>query len=339
MQYPDWGTRDARWAGIRSETVAVRGHPVHVLRTDPPTGAEADANTDAGASGTVVGGSDLPILLVHGLGGAATNWLEVMGGLATRAPVVAVDLPGFGDSEPPVPRAARMRPQVDFLRLVLDEVGWDRVELHGNSMGGTLAILLAGTQPDRVERLVLYAAAYPSALGATFSGLSHDVFRRFLPFMTSRRLGLAALNTFYDDATPEEVFVSTESLVMGEATTMRPAMRQVGIEHAVAAMERPWRADSLAHATSDLLAQLSVRRGELPAATDAITADVLWIWGDRDRLVRRGSVEALDARVPDMTGHELPGIGHVPMIEAPDTCLDLVATWRAARDDLRAGVG
>lgn len=331
MQYDDWGTRDARWAGIRSDHVSVVGHPVRVLRADPDS-VRGRGDDGTGPATTARTGSDLPILLVHGLGGSSTNWLEVMAGLAATTPVVAVDLPGFADTEPPVPRAARMRPQVHFLRHLVEALGWNRIELHGNSMGGLLSVLLAGDQPDLVGRLVLVAAAFPSARGATFSGLQHDVLRQFLPFMASRRLGLAVLHAFYDDATPEQVFTSTESLVMGEATTMRPALRQVGIEHAVNALQRPWRAESLSHATSDLLAQLSVRRREVHAAAEAITADTLWVWGDRDRLVRRGSVDALANRIPRLTGHELAGVGHVPMIEAPDAYLETVRTWQA---DLR----
>ncbi len=316
MHHDDWGTRDKRWAGIRSDTIDVVGHPVSVLRADPVTPSEPS--------------SELPILLVHGLGGAATNWLDVMVGLAASAPVVAVDLPGFAETEPPTPRAARMRPQVQFLRHLLDALGWPVAEVHGNSMGGLLSILLAGTQPDRVARLVLAAPAVPSPVGTTMTGLHHDVLRRFLPFMASRRVGLALLRNFYGEATAEQIFLSTESLVMGTAVSMRPALRQVGVEHAVNAMARPWRSDSLSHATSDLLAHLSLHRREVDRALDAITADVLLVWGEQDRLVRHSAMEALTARRADVERHDLPGVGHVPMIEAPDDYLDLVTTWRAA---------
>lgn len=318
MHHDDWGSRDRRWAGIRSDTVHVVGHPVHVLRAGPDAAIDGED-------------SDLPILLVHGLGGSATNWLDVMAGLAATAPVVAVDLPGFGETEPPAPRAARIGAQVQFLHRLLDALGWPRAEVHGNSMGGLLTVLLAGTHPDRIERLVLVAPAVPSPSGTTFAGLNHDVLRRFLPFMVSRRLGLAMLHTFYQDATPEQVFTSTESLVMGHAETMRPALRQVGVEHAVNALARPWRADSLSHATSDLLAHLSLRRRTVDRALDAVTADVLLVWGEQDRLVRRSAIDGLVARHPGMERHDLPGVGHVPMIEAPDDYLDLVAAWRASR--------
>ncbi len=316
MHHDDWGTRDRRWAGIRSDTMEVVGHRVSVLRAGPATPVEP--------------GSDLPVLLVHGLGGAATNWLEVMAGLATSSSVVAVDLPGFAETEPPTPRAARMRPQVHFLGHLLDALEWPVAEVHGNSMGGLLSILLAGTQPERVGRLVLVAPAVPNPVGSTLTGLHRDVLRQFLPFMASRRLGLALIHGFYAEATPEQVFASTESLVMGDAESMRPVLRQVGVEHAVNAMARPWRSESFSHATSDMLAQLSLRRREVDRAMDAITADVLLVWGDRDRLVRRGAMDALAARRSDMERHDLPGLGHVPMIEAPDDYLDLVRSWRDA---------
>jgi hypothetical protein len=67
----DWSERCSRWAGIRSEQLDVQGQQAHVLRADGPT--------DDG----------LPQLLIHGLGGAAVNWIEVMGEIAPHGPVVA----------------------------------------------------------------------------------------------------------------------------------------------------------------------------------------------------------------------------------------------------------
>ncbi|MBY5163376.1 alpha/beta fold hydrolase [Salsipaludibacter albus] len=321
----DWGERDDRWAGVRSDTVVVSGHPVSVLRADPPT------------SGDLGDGDGLPILLVHGLAGAATNWLEVMGPLAARAgrPVVAVDLPGFGNTEPPGPRAARIRVQERFLPHLLDALGWEQAEVHGNSMGGLLTAMLAGTTPERVGRLVLVSPALPPPWPPdreALRALDRGVLARFAPFLLSWRLGRAAVRRLYATATPEDVFAGTEGLVLGTNQPMREAMRAIGIEQATASQQRPWRVDSLARATNTLLGTYVTDRNRVRDTVAAITAPILVLWGTEDRLVGTRVIDDLLAARTDATRIDLPDVGHVAMIEVPDTYCELVADWREGLD-------
>lgn len=315
----DWGARDARWAGVRSSTVSVAGHDVSLLRADPDTGP--------------VGGG-LPILLVHGLAGAATNWLEVIGPLARHAgrSAVAVDLPGFGHSEPPDPRAARIGAQERFLPRLLDALGWDRAEVHGNSMGGLLAAMLAGDHPDRVGRLVLASPALPPPVPtgrAALQALDRAVLVRFAPFLASWRTGRAAVRRMYATTSPEDVFAGSEELVLGTAATMRAPMRTVGIEQATDSQRRPWRVDSLARAANTMLTMYLTDRARIRATVAAITAPILVLWGTEDRLVGRGVIDALVDQWPDLTRVDLDDVGHVPMIEVADRYVDLVDDWRA----------
>lgn len=302
----DWGARDPRWAGIRSEALVVASggdHPpteVHLLRTGPADGA--------------------PTLLVHGLGGSATNWLDVMTGLADEGPVVAVDLPGFGRTEPPVPRAARMRPQVRFLRALLDVLAWDRVRLHGNSMGGLLATLLAAEAPQRIERLVLTCPALPPPRDP--AALSPAVVARFAPFL-SWRLGGMVLERMYARAAPEVVRRETMQIVLGEADDVRPSMQQVQLENVEVARDVAWRLPSFARAATDLVHTLGTSRS-VHRAVDAVSAPTLLVWGDHDRLVSRATMDAVIARRPDWARVDLGGVGHVPMLEDPDRWLAAV---------------
>lgn len=330
---PDWGDRDGRWAGIRSDTITVAGHAISLLRIDPagPGDRSGDEGNDPGA--TPDDPEALPILLVHGLGGAATNWLDVMAPLAAQVhrSVVAVDLPGFGHSEPPDTRAARIPAQEHFLPRLLDALGWDRAEVHGNSMGGLLAALLAGGHPDRVGRLVLVSPALlppvprdRDALGS----LDRQVLTQFAPFLVSWRLGAAAIRRLYATTPPEDVYAGTEHLVMGSNGPMRPAMRTVGIEQAAASQERPWRVESLARASNSLLSTYLTDRTRIHDTVAAIRAPVLVLWGTADRLVGAGVIDDLAERRPDVRRVDLDGVGHVAMIEVPDRYCDLVATWR-----------
>ena len=103
-------------------------------------------------------GSGPPVLLVHGLSGAWQNWLETIPDLARDHRVVAVDLPGFGESEMPRDKISISGYGV-FLDRFMEQVGMDAATLVGNSMGGFVSAEAAIKFPHRVERLVLVAAA------------------------------------------------------------------------------------------------------------------------------------------------------------------------------------
>jgi pimeloyl-ACP methyl ester carboxylesterase len=88
-------------------------------------------------------GSGPPLVLLHGLGLSRRVWRGVVDRLSTQRDVVAVDLPGFGDS-PPLPddrpTPAKM---AEAIAALLDDLGLDRPHVAGHSMGGWVALELA----------------------------------------------------------------------------------------------------------------------------------------------------------------------------------------------------
>jgi pimeloyl-ACP methyl ester carboxylesterase len=104
-----------------------------------------------------VAGEGEPLVLVHGLSGSSQWWAKNVGPLAEHFRVYIVDLVGFGASKGDHPfildEASR------FLVEWMDEVGIERVNLIGHSMGGFISADLAADHPQRVERLVLVDAA------------------------------------------------------------------------------------------------------------------------------------------------------------------------------------
>src|SRR5258705_471711 len=106
-----------------------------------------------------------PIVLIHGVGGWAENWRPVMAALAsTGHQVIALDLPGFGQSERP--RRVRYFGPDDafyprFVTAAMDALGIERAHIAGNSMGGTVAYMTAGTAPARARPLILVAPGGP----------------------------------------------------------------------------------------------------------------------------------------------------------------------------------
>jgi pimeloyl-ACP methyl ester carboxylesterase len=129
-------------------------------------------------------GTGPPALALHGLGGTKGSFLPTVAGLANRFRVIAVDLPGFGDSDKPIGAAYDApffaRAAVDLL----DALALDRVHVIGNSLGGRVVLEIALRHPDRVGRLGLLA---PS--------LAWRRERRWLPMLRLARpeLGLLQL--------------------------------------------------------------------------------------------------------------------------------------------------
>ena len=104
------------------------------------------------------GGGGVPLVLVHGLGGAAANWVEVVAQASGRFRLLVPDLPGHGGSG----RARRGAGISDFADVVAGLIEHERLEpalVAGHSLGGLVALRLAHRRPDLVRGLLLAAPA------------------------------------------------------------------------------------------------------------------------------------------------------------------------------------
>ncbi len=102
--------------------------------------------------------ADLPILVLHGWGAHLEAIEPIVAPLAEQTEVVALDLPGFGQSaDPPEPWGSE-----EYARFVADllaELGIPRCHVIGHSRGGAVAICLAAGRPELVDRMILIDAA------------------------------------------------------------------------------------------------------------------------------------------------------------------------------------
>ena len=105
-------------------------------------------------------GEGPPLICLHGLGGTKASFLPTIAALAPAGNrVIAIDLPGFGDSDKPHNAPFDAPWFAGVVIEVLDQLGLERASFAGNSMGGRIAIELGFSHPDRVEKLVLLAPA------------------------------------------------------------------------------------------------------------------------------------------------------------------------------------
>jgi pimeloyl-ACP methyl ester carboxylesterase len=119
------------------------------------------------------------LLLLHGLGHwAGAAWDRIVPLLDPAWRVVAIDLPGFGESERP-----DVRYDLPFFRAVVADVARQslpaRFALAGHSLGGMIAADVAGAQPDAIERLILIGpAGFANVNGLVVRVLGSGVVRR-----------------------------------------------------------------------------------------------------------------------------------------------------------------
>ncbi len=153
-------------------------------------------------------GSGPTLVLVHGLGSAATVWKLVTPALARSFDVVAIDLPGHGRT-PWTPGMA-MDPEslARYVNDTLDAIGIERAHVAGNSLGGWVALAMAAAQPDRIASVVALAPAGMRDRPARRIGFAFKVNRYLavaarpllpliLPVESLRRVGLERMSPIW----------------------------------------------------------------------------------------------------------------------------------------------
>lgn len=171
----------------------------------------ARANLPDGALYHERQGRGEPLVLLHGIGGELCVWEPVLDQLARHCDVIAVDLPGFGNSpalaSDVVPSPAALAASVAGL---LAELGIERAHVAGNSLGGWVALEMARSGHARSVVGLCPAGLWGAPLqgaGAATRGRAHRIVRRLRPLLwlllRSRRARRVALRPFVAD--PDKV--------------------------------------------------------------------------------------------------------------------------------------
>jgi pimeloyl-ACP methyl ester carboxylesterase len=290
-------------AGMRSETVDLDG-PVHYF--------------DFG--GNPAG----PLLVgVHGLGGAAWNWAAVAPLLTAEARFLAVDLAGHGRT-PALSRRTTVPANRRLLDRFLREVADEPAVLVGNSMGGAISLLEAAAAPDVVRGLVLVDPALPPPLT---SRLDPTVAARFALVMLPG-LGEAALARRRRRLTAEEQVHETLALCCVDRERIPADVVRLGIALAEERYADDYAARDFLAAARSLMKLLSTRR-RFSRAMDAVTAPVLLVHGDSDRLIKLRVARAVADAHPQWRLEVARDTGHVPQLEAPEWTAQTVGRWLA----------
>jgi pimeloyl-ACP methyl ester carboxylesterase len=156
-------------------------------------------------------GQGPPLVLIHGLGGSICNFRYNIPVLSQHLRVVAPDLKGFGYSERPAAGDYSPTAQARLVAELMDRLGIPRAAVLGHSMGGAIALRLAATWPEKVDRLILVGSAPPDRMVPRFvAGPPLPSFLRLgtaLVLHQPRLREIVLRQGFYDPAflTPEMV--------------------------------------------------------------------------------------------------------------------------------------
>ena len=245
-------------------------------------------------------GDGAPLVLVHGLGGSLRSWDLVVDGLAAHREVVALDLPGFGES-PALPETT-VDTLADAVAMFLSAQGWQRADLVGTSLGGRLVLEMVRRGLGR-HVVALDPGGYWNGPERAFvNGLlraSIAAVRRLrpvLPLLTGNPVTRTALQSQFSVrpwAVPGEVVL--RELRGLAAPAVDPAL-------------------------------MSLMAEEPPQGAAAGTSNgrVVVGWGRWDRLTLPSQARRALAAFPGARLHRFAHSGHFPMFDSPDETVRVV---------------
>jgi pimeloyl-ACP methyl ester carboxylesterase len=251
-------------------------------------------DTDCGRISTFEAGTGEPIVLLHGLGATKQEFLPTVPALAPGFRTIAIDLPGFGDSDKPFPAAYDARFFARWVRALFDALELDRTHLLGHSMGGRVALEVGMRHPDRIERLVL--------MTPSMAWLSSP------PWASALRLVRPELGIIQP---------APKGFVEGLIKRIVPQADHHFVAPALDEFLRSYltprgRVAFYAAARNIALEQPE----EFWAGLETLSPESLFIWGRRDGLVPIAFARHVRDRLPAAQHCELD-CGHVPQLERP----------------------
>jgi pimeloyl-ACP methyl ester carboxylesterase len=221
---------------------------------------------------------DLPIVVLHGWGAHIEAVAPILAALDGAPDLIALDLPGFGESEPP-DQAWDVDSYARFMIHFLDELGVDRAHLVGHSHGGRVSIALAADEPERVGRLLLIDSA----------GL-----RPKRGWKYRRRVAVAKLGRLI------------AKVGGGPGRRLQERMRARVASRDYLEASEAMRGTFRAVVAADLADRLP-----------RIGASTLLVWGDQDEDTPLWMADRMEKLIPDAGLVVLQGAGHYSYADAP----------------------
>ncbi|ELK47831.1 alpha/beta hydrolase [Halobacillus sp. ACCC02827] len=251
------------------------------------------------------------MLFLHGFPYFWYNWNHQMEAFAEDYKVVAVDMRGYNLSDKPEDvEAYKMKILVDDVKKVIEAFGEKECILVAHDWGGAIAWSLAYTDPSYVKKLIMFDAPHP------------HTFRRELAENPAQREASSYMGFFQR---PD----AHELLLQNDAERVKKIVTYPGLEKGYLTEEEAqkyvdaWTQPGAMNAMLNYYRAISFFPFEehlkkpLRLPYDTFEAPTLLIWGDDDIAFENSNLDGIEAYVPDITIHRMPGVGHAPHHEKP----------------------
>ena len=266
--------------------------------------------THGGRISTLAAGEGDPVLLVHGLGATKASFLPTLAALAPRYRAIAVDLPGFGDSDKPLRGAYDASYFARAMVALLDALEIERAHVVGNSMGGRVALELGLSHPERVGRLALLA---PS--------LAWLRSRPWAPYLRWVPTQLGAIQP-----APRPI---VEAIVRRVIPGSDEEWTSAGIDEFLRSYLTPTGRDAFYAAARNIYLEEPRGPGGFWTRLPELSVDSLFIWGKQDAIVPAAFAQHVEEAVPSAQ-HLFLDCGHVPQLEQPRRTHEAIERFFAA---------
>jgi pimeloyl-ACP methyl ester carboxylesterase len=234
-------------------------------------------------------GAGQALVLLHGIGSSSASWLNQLETLQGYR-LIAWDAPGYGDSEYLKSQEPKASDYADSLHSFLDRLLLKDAVIVGNSLGCLMAGAYAAAHPERVRSMILLS---PAAGNAGDESKQRERLRQF------------------EELGPEGLAEKRSPTLVGKASPreavdlMRWTQRRI----------RPQGYRQAVHCLT---------HGRLAEDARKFPKKVLVACGSEDIVTPEAGCKAVAAAFPRGEYRALPGIGHVPHIEAPQAVNDLI---------------
>lgn len=256
-------------------------------------------------------GTGDPVVCVHGLGGTKASFLPTVAALADSYRVIALDLPGFGESDKPIAAAYDAPYFARAVTALMDELGLESAHIVGNSLGGRVGIELGLLHSHRVRRLVLLSPA--------LAWLRDRPFKRLLQ-LPLPRLGLIQ---------PTPRFLA-EPIVRRIIPGGDRGWVAAGVDEFLRCYLTPRGRTAFYEAARNIYLDEPDGDDGFWSRLGGLECDTMFVWGRSDTLVPIAFMRHVERTLPRARHVELD-CGHVPQLERP------IDTHAAVRDFLPAG--
>ncbi len=228
-------------------------------------------------------GKGTPLVLIHGYPLDHTIWKPVVPGLENEFDVILPDLRGFGMSQP-VKETYTIAEMAADITALLDHLGIDKAVVAGHSMGGYIALAFASTYPERLLGLGL-VATQPGADTPEKAQSRYDA---------ARAVEQQGVDTAVAAMPPK----------LTPMTELQPGLKELMLRQSP---------ESVIGALKAM-----AERKDTSAALASFTFPVVILAGDADQLIPVEKSREMKASLPHAHLVELSGVGHMPMMEAPE---------------------